>query len=188
MLGLGSALVAFHPYFNCVGNHGKLQQKMRSPKLQVPHTLLERFQCLSVPKHYFSHFHILSTLLGVFCIFSAKTWSSDQLSIILLTMHCMRRLWECLFCTAFGDSQMHIAGYLCGILHYLLCLSCVMVTSTPISLGDFEHSRFIIRIRMFGVMAFFLGNVYQSKCHLILYRSKLSQYARVGRANEIPTS
>ena len=182
MLGLGSALVAFHPYFNCVGNHGKLQQKMRSPKLQVPHTLLERFQCLSVPKTLFFSFSYFIH------IFSAKTWSSDQLSIILLTMHCTRRLWECLFCTAFGDSQMHIAGYLCGILHYLLCLSCVMVTSTPISLGDFEHSRFIIRIRMFGVMAFFLGNVYQSKCHLILYRSKLSQYARVGRANEIPTS
>ena len=42
------------------------------------------------------------------------------ISLILFILHNCRRLWECLNITLYGDSKIHIGGYLIGITHYVL--------------------------------------------------------------------
>jgi 3-oxo-5-alpha-steroid 4-dehydrogenase 3 / polyprenol reductase len=80
-----------------------------------------------VPKRYFSHFYLLGMVQLLLCA-SVRTKgplssSSSHLGTVwfLLGSHLARRYGECLCVQKWTpQSRMHVAGYLLGIIHYLL--------------------------------------------------------------------
>jgi 3-oxo-5-alpha-steroid 4-dehydrogenase 3 len=77
---------------------------------------------------------------------------------------------ECLYITDFGESEIHIAGFVVGILHYIL---------VPISilLSIHEHSpqyQGSERRIAATLAAYSLSSYYQYRCHYILYQLKRS--------------
>jgi hypothetical protein len=87
---------------------------------------------------------------------------------MLWTIHLFRRLMECVFITNYGQSEMHVFGFLVGLLHYTLvplsffCINCKYDSSTSI-------------FKCFHVLAYVayaLGSVAQCQSHYVLYKLK----------------
>ena len=88
---------------------------------------------LWVPKRYFTHFYFY----GLINLISFAVANNDRMSpsIILLSLHLTRRLYECLVVHAWNtNSKMHLAGYLLGMLHYFLIP--LVFLGAPACLGD----------------------------------------------------
>ena len=83
-----------------------------------------------VPKKSFLHFYVCGLLsfavLYLGASFAAPTMGrnlslSHSTTLALLVIHLSRRLYECLYVHRWtSQSKMHLAGYLVGILHYVL--------------------------------------------------------------------
>jgi 3-oxo-5-alpha-steroid 4-dehydrogenase len=77
-----------------------------------------------VPKRYFAHFYLVGIVQLLLC---ASMWQTSgpgnapPLVWLLLGSHLVRRYGECLYVHKWTpQSRMHVAGYLLGIVHYLL--------------------------------------------------------------------
>lgn len=78
-----------------------------------------------VPKRYFAHFYLVGFVQLLLC---ASVWQTSGPGIspplavwVLLGSHLVRRYSECLYVHKWTpQSRMHVAGYLLGIVHYLL--------------------------------------------------------------------
>lgn len=83
-----------------------------------------------VQKKFFLHFYVCGLLsFVVLCLvasFAAPTMDRKPLlshatTLVLLGLHLSRRLYECVYVHRWTpQSKMHLAGYLLGILHYML--------------------------------------------------------------------
>lgn len=110
-----------------------------------------------------------------------------QVVLILWTCHVLRRLLESLFLTHYGDSRMHVAGFLAGIVHYITVPICFREASAAasgvsnsVSSGvsvDFDSSSFavLMLLRVMACSLFVLANFYQFESHQILFQMKEQQ-------------
>lgn len=90
-------------------------------------------QCWWISKKCFVHFY----LAGVLSLLVATSWhwNSQPLSLpqVLLFLHLFRRIYECIYVhQSRPTSQMHIAGYLLGVGHYII-LPLVFFVARPTS-------------------------------------------------------
>ncbi len=99
-------------------SHGKMKQKLRV------------WWSVDVPKQYFTFFYIAGILSAANTFYSTRnTCSSTQW---LLVVHLFRRLYECLFVHKFRpESEMHVAGFVLGIGHYLILPLVFLRRSNP---------------------------------------------------------
>jgi 3-oxo-5-alpha-steroid 4-dehydrogenase len=91
-----------------------------------------------VPKRCFAHFYLVGIVQLIACA-SVRTGSSPPWTVVwlLLGSHLVRRYGECLYVHKWTQqSRMHVAGYLLGIIHYLLlplvfCTEGASTTANP---------------------------------------------------------
>lgn len=155
LMAIGALLVAFVPLLRDIAQHGKVRTGSDS---------------LRVPKKYFAHFYYLSTTLFLITIWIDHLWMRYDVVKFMFLFHSLRRVYECLFVFEFGDSSMHICGYLCGILHYLLVFVTLEVSCLERRLLS-EQWRWNV-VRSAAVALFCAVNYLQFHCHTILSRQK----------------
>ena len=111
-----TALVSPHtPLLRFLSQHGKT--RIISTKKKAPPPSLARVWNVTVPKRWFTHFYVMGLFNAVVVL---RRRSIDVPSVLLL-LHLSRRLMECLLVHKWSTgSKMHLAGYLLGILHYLM--------------------------------------------------------------------
>ena len=82
--------------------------------------------------------------------------------LLMFCLHSVRRCYECMYVIKFGSSRMHIAGYIVGLIYYVI---------VPITLWHEARDRVfsIFELRTIGGITLFLcGNVAQSYFHWVL--------------------
>jgi 3-oxo-5-alpha-steroid 4-dehydrogenase 3 len=73
----------------------------------------------NVPKRYFTWFYIIGLMAATTIFYNTTKWPLS-LTQTTLFIHLFRRLYECLFVHKFGrESEMHVAGCILGIGHYV---------------------------------------------------------------------
>lgn len=162
LMSIGAILVILVPALNEVAQHGKQGGA----------------NYLSVPKQFFTHFYLLSLLLLMF----SNLWDCWQGNFYLIKYlflgHSLRRLVECIFVFQFGQSRMHLFGYLCGMAHYILVFFTLQISCMERSLllTAYESAKGSVSDRgipgALAVAIFFWMNILQYQCHLILARQK----------------
>ena len=133
LLSLAALASRFIPFLKVLSSHGKTFQQQQPTYYW---TVLGRsigIINISISKRYFAHFYIIGllSLYGIQYLFCGN--SSYRLSVptsivhLLLTIHLVRRLYECHYVHQWNhgrnssdSSRMYLAGYLLGILHYLI--------------------------------------------------------------------
>lgn len=83
-----------------------------------------------MPKRLFYHFYLVAALWAAFLMAAvmkqgASSWSA-VLTLVLLELHALRRLYESLCVFRYGDAKMHVVGELSlrHTRHPLLSLAC----------------------------------------------------------------
>lgn len=143
----------------------------------------------SIQKSYFQHMYFVGSVVGGFCLLIAlrvlliskeNFYTTDAPSnvciqgMIMFEVHCIRRLFECLFMTKYGSSTMDITAYLVGILHYVLVPSCILCSLLKRGRDSAVSCNSVLLsvTRVFSLFLFVVGNVSQFKCHQILFNLK----------------
>jgi len=90
------------------------------------------------------------------------------INLILLEFHLIRRLWECYYCTIYGNSLMNISGILCGLVHYFLAPLCIIYGNMNNNKSSYDSLW-----KSLSIIIFFVANYFQFESHLILYRLKV---------------
>jgi len=95
-----------------------------------------QWRCINVPKRYFSHFYvasIVSFLAFRYAMIDPATRSGrPPWTQLLVLLHLSRRIYECIRVHKFlQKSQMHLAGYLLGIGHYVILPVVFLGRSAP---------------------------------------------------------
>lgn len=161
---VGSLLVAIVPQLSCVSHHGKFSTTIRQTF----------FDNLLVPKRYFTHFYIIGSVITAIIIFlhSCIFQFTNTLALWLFLLHNLRRIWECLFITEYGQSTMHIGGYLCGLVHYIMYPITLELTILDREFFSNERTHQIDPLFNISVILFLCANILQYKSHEILFYSK----------------
>jgi 3-oxo-5-alpha-steroid 4-dehydrogenase 3 len=118
------------PFLSDMARHGKTRQQHKHYQ-QQQHYYYNYFQRMTVPKAWFRHFYllgILTTLMFVALELPTTTTTINDATIVLrwicamvlLLLHLVRRWYECYHVHSYGTSRMHIAGYVVGMLHYVM--------------------------------------------------------------------
>ncbi|KAM9385865.1 polyprenal reductase [Pholidichthys leucotaenia] len=191
----------FNVLFQDLIRYGKTKQNLkRDAWLRV----------FDVPKRWFWHFYAVSVLWNTFLLFlllsimyerlsypSWLTWITDiltgvpntdspvpQLSTVLaqllLCVHSLRRLLECLFVSVFSDGVMHLVQYLFGLCYY------VVLGFTVLCLDRMGQGRGTIlsQLNLFHVtgVVFFIGaSLLQHQSMVLLAR------LRTGKSGTVET-
>ena len=96
----------------------KWSSKTKASQRQWQHFLLQGDSVL-ISKRYFLHFYIVG-LASLALFLYTNTVNTNKLQASLLASHLGRRYCECLYVHRCSEkSKMHLAGYICGIFHYL---------------------------------------------------------------------
>jgi 3-oxo-5-alpha-steroid 4-dehydrogenase 3 len=88
-------------------------------------SMLQRISLITVPKRFFKHFYIKSTLLGILCLMTAATWPKTDtwsrrtalVNLACMLTHSLRRLHESV---SNSKSPMWIGHYLAGLFFYTM--------------------------------------------------------------------
>lgn len=214
---IGCALMALAiPHLDFVARHGKLlrqqlsvpltgrererrskgRQQEQSFQEEGPTTISEDlfgFDKLTVPKKYFAHFYIVGAVGGLAIILVRLIYLRTTFGLgamIMFELHVLRRLYECTYYTIYGNSQMHITGYVAGMAHYVLTPCTLLAASvereavfgwrhaaaSSLSPGVWSAVSLGLTDTLFkatSIVLFVLANSYQFECHYILYECKL---------------
>ena len=173
LLTIASLLIAFFPRLEFVSQHGKLSYEKGSFKKEG-----FGFASLTVPKRWFTHMYII----GIFtCLYELQCvlgkWEMVLMQGLFL-LQCCRRWTECLY-NDFGQSRMHLAGYLVGIAHYLLAPMSLASQDMPFVISKTElvtrgpvvnimDKCRSLQIRILITIMFFVANWCQHVCHKTL--------------------
>nr|XP_002129419.1 polyprenol reductase [Ciona intestinalis] len=147
---------------------------------------------LDVPKSYFTHYYILASIWNTVCFITisricfglmTNNWiaslflmhstanaSGDKLSLLLcmlmLTVHSMKRLYECLFISVFSNkTKMGIIQYVWGNTYYILLAPTMISECLPLHklpFGSFQVRHFM------GIVVFLIASFYHHQSHIIL--------------------
>lgn len=136
LLSFCAILTACVPALHGISTHGKRQI---TTTLSISSSLFTRMNVyLQVPKRYFWHMYLLG-LISTMCIIVTspneyfRVSPEHSLILTLWTVHLTRRLFECHLITIYNDSTMHVAGYVVGLLHYVLAPSTILAGTPYIS-------------------------------------------------------
>lgn len=116
ILSITAALSRRVELLRALAAHGKTREEWHS------------WWSIYVPKSYFTYFYVVGLLSAASIFRSTTKISWTQWSLVL---HLCRRLYECLYVHNFRPgSEMHVAGFILGIGHYLV-LPLVFLKSAP---------------------------------------------------------
>jgi 3-oxo-5-alpha-steroid 4-dehydrogenase 3 / polyprenol reductase len=205
LLAAASWLVKLFPQLDFVAKHGKLSNKSgksksglnkrstkhRSkspPSRPSPSSVGGVLSALNVPKSWFAHLYIIGTLMTLCTLWQYHSAAPkiEIFTLWLFLLHCTRRLLECWYVSNFGQSRVHVSGYLVGIFHYLLVPVSLLSSadgggtqvpespSLSLSLSLSLH----LLSRLTAVFAFLSANYFQHKYHKILRSSKFIHGAK----------
>lgn len=148
----------------------------------------DNFAQFRVRKDWFMHFYIVGAVNGMIWMVASYSFFDVEhdgmikkytfpaaclFSAFLWELHVLRRLYECLYITHFGDSMIHISGYAVGIIHYLLVPATLLLPCfSPSQYNRHLYSSLFSSRILLSCGVFALANYYQYKCHLILFRCK----------------
>jgi 3-oxo-5-alpha-steroid 4-dehydrogenase 3 / polyprenol reductase len=117
------------PVLQQLASHGKTRIDIHHSKddnINSPPSSLFNHPRFWIQKRFFLHFYVVGLIsLAAFLFLANPTavTNSHQLAfppILLLTFHLARRWYECRSIHKYStQSQMHLAGFICGIFHYL---------------------------------------------------------------------
>jgi 3-oxo-5-alpha-steroid 4-dehydrogenase 3 len=157
-MGLSVFAAMFIPALRSFTDHGKLSGGRKLP--------------LTVPKHYFSHFYILGSVLNLVMLLrfvmelGLEGLSQQRLESVavhvLMQLQMARRLYETLYVNNTKGGTMHILAYAFSFSFYIaaiLSLSVAPSGSEPVVLS-WRHA--------LGGMLFPFGSLHQHSCHKIL--------------------
>lgn len=167
-----AVLSAALPSLSFVGVHGK-----RTTVSPPDGSFL---QDMTVPKRFFAHFYILGSFAAFLLLgwLSARPYPVKMLAALLFLMHCLRRLWECLYLTDYGTSVMHLAGYLVGMLHYLLVPATLLTVACEEKISHTSHTLILgLRRRdqqtaIVILVLYLASSLLQFHSHRLLYHLK----------------
>ncbi|RYG64110.1 hypothetical protein EON64_14645 [archaeon] len=176
-------VVAAVPELQVVGVHGKRLANQSQPvhKSIVDEDFEGFIARLVVPKAFFSHFYVVGSTISTLVLAWAgcRPYPVNQLTALLFLLHCLRRLYECQRLTLYGNAQMHLAGYLVGLLHYTLAPLTLLVAMCEQKIAS-PHSGVLLGLRgrdlmWSGVVSLmFLGySMLQHQTHHALYLMKM---------------
>lgn len=174
-------VVAAFPWLDFVAKHGKqLSIPSVSSPVSVPR-VLERYVQMMVPKAWFAHMYMTSLAMcaaflaleslggdsrgGLRSVLEGKL-SCRFVVLVFFAMHSLRRYLESIYTFNYGKAEMHIAGYLVGVLYYIL------VPLTLFAEAGSESYAFKGIINLCGQLLFFGGNFAQNRFHNYLGKSK----------------
>lgn len=173
LMALCSLITVNVSSLSTIAQHGKCSMKSSTNRDSID-------SLFYVPKSMFSHFYPLGLVLSIsilaFNTFILHDYSSF-VSLILFCIHCGRRWWECLFMTEYGDSKMHIAGYIVGMTHYILVPLSLEVASIESKSYNHHLQRHLRRhflVLLISLCLFCGGNYLQFVSHHILYKLKVN--------------
>ena len=189
LLSVLALTVPFVPLLEDLACHGKRKTfKSRQGGLDIAQV---RGVKLSFPvlKSYFQHMYFVGSVAGGFysllalriLLFKNGNFRLDDTlgyvtiqGMIMFEVHCIRRLYECLFMTKYGSSTMDITAYLVGILHYILVPSTIFCSLLKRDMDSAEscNSIMLTIMRLSSLLLFVVGNFSQFKCHQILFNLK----------------
>lgn len=188
-LAAASWLVKLFPQLDFVSKHGKLSNEIgrfksgqnkhsikSAPSSQpFPSSMKGLLAALTVPKRWFAHLYITGILTTLCALWqrhnSAPEIETFCLGLFLFLLHCTRRLLECWYISSFGQSRMHVSGYLVGLLHYLLVPISFFSSATDRPRAtESLHLQQATQTTM--VLAFLTANYLQHKYHRLLSSSK----------------
>ncbi|KAI4890004.1 hypothetical protein NFI96_010861 [Prochilodus magdalenae] len=186
--------------------YGKTKKQLQRP------SILRRFD---VPKRWFWHFYAVSVLWnGLLLILSLRTvvigealpevltealsfltgrpavlWNEYHLTVlvlqVLLWVHSLRRLLECLLVSIFSDGVIHVIQYAFGLSYYIflgLTVLCTGVSQPTDGLSRHSAGLFLSLLRWYhivGVLLFVWASLLQHRSLLLLASLRTSSSGKV---------
>lgn len=179
MIACAVTIAYFPSYLSTIASHGKFSisssfnhhhESSSHPLLQwlekTQLQLLQWFVGVQVPKSYFTHFYITGMIVSL-CLLASNDKSDVSMPLCLFLLHVSRRLYECLSITIYGDSKIHLAGYVVGILHYVL----VPISIDHINVNYNKPANALTLAS--SIIVFIIANILQFRFHYILFLAKI---------------
>ncbi len=145
-----------------MGHAGDAGGSWTSVLLQIHH----RIKLFTVEKSWFLHFYAISVITCLFLLYIVYGGSEkDENKVTVLALFCLhsiRRLYECMYVFKFGSSRMHIAGYIAGVVYYVVVPVTLWHEACDGKFPLFEWRAIV------GVLLFVCGNLAQSYFHWVL--------------------
>ncbi|XP_047231332.1 polyprenol reductase [Girardinichthys multiradiatus] len=179
--------------------YGKTKQKLNRA---------EWLRVFDVPKRWFWHFYAISVFWNVFLLLlsinfiyqlqSYPSWLTGMLKILtgvpsfdgqapqlatvlvqlLLCVHSLRRLLECLFVSVFSDGVMHLVQYLFGLGYYMV-LGLTVLCSDQMAKGPGTLLSQLDWIHVAGFVLFIAASLLQHQSTVLLARLRKGKSGRV---------
>ncbi|KAM4574852.1 polyprenal reductase [Fundulus diaphanus] len=179
--------------------YGKTKQKLHRA---------EWLRVFDVPKRWFWHFYAISVGWNVFLLLSSfafiyqlqsyPPWLTGMLEILtgvptaggqapqpstvlvqlLLCVHSLRRLLECLFVSVFSDGAMHLVQYLFGLGYYIV-LGLTALCSDGMAKGPGSFRSQLDWIHLAGCVLFVMASLLQHRSMVLLARLRKGKSGRV---------
>ncbi|KAG9282760.1 polyprenol reductase [Astyanax mexicanus] len=191
--------------------YGKTKQRLKRPGV---------LRLFDLPKRWFSHFYAVSVLWnGLLIILSVRNvmfgealpdfltdalclltgrpksvWNELQVNILvlllLLWVHSLRRLLECLFVSVFSDGVIHVVQYAFGLSYYILLGLTVLCVEFPQPTNGSSTSSFSSLLTWYnaaGVQLFIWASLLQHRSLTLLASLRTSSSGKVETlAHRIP--
>ncbi|XP_023679452.1 polyprenal reductase isoform X1 [Paramormyrops kingsleyae] len=188
--------------FQDIIRYGKTKKRLQRPDF---------LRIFDIPKRWFFHFYTISVIWNGLLIFTSlralilgesfPAWLDHMLTLlkgslgnpqkalplsvvlvqVLLWIHSLRRLLECLFLSVFSDGVIHLAQYCFGLGYYvLLGLTALCVDHLHSEDGSLSAQRsFWLQWYLGpGVLLFLWASFHQHKCLVILARLRTSRLGK----------
>ena len=186
-----AAAVPFIPILQIISRHGKRNPLEAAQEYQKKTARASNATILSVPKSLFVHMYAVGIVIGAICFSMAAVFAETKMKgltsnkymssvsfqgTLMFEVHCMRRLLECLYITAYGSSSMDVSAYLAGIFHYVFTPTCILCSLLYHDSQDFNNRNAALWIfpRLFSLLLYTIGSASQFRCHRILFNMKRS--------------
>lgn len=194
LLAACSYAVKYIPFLRTIGDHGKqvqLSAEATNPSSGI-WLWIDRCMHIMVPKQLFTVMYLygLVFMLAVLFLLAHNpvngifpVWDNRNIVLVLWTMHLFRRLLECIFITKYGTSEMHVFGFLVGIVHYSL----VPVSFFAVNVEANSRIQLLANHVRFPAILIFVGaNIFQFRFHYMLYSLKLRYTQHDGLPYALP--
>jgi 3-oxo-5-alpha-steroid 4-dehydrogenase 3 len=171
LLTVGSLIATIVPPIRCITQHGK------GLKHGNPNVLASRI--LTVPKSYFRHMYVVGILSGLYFAMNAISRPTrlhilhQQQTYVVFAFYLFqvgRRSYETFYLTIYGESRMHMAAYLLGLVYYILV---PMSLSQQASSATSEAVPVMFARLLLAFAVFVVSSFAQYETHAQLFKNKL---------------
>uniref|UniRef100_A0A8D0HE15 Polyprenal reductase n=1 Tax=Sphenodon punctatus TaxID=8508 RepID=A0A8D0HE15_SPHPU len=102
---------------------------------------------------------------------------SALLVLVLLWLHSLRRLAECLYISVFSDGVIHLVQYCFGLGYYVV-MGLTVLCQMPARVGN-GHFMKICWYHVLGIIMYVWASAHQHRCHVILANLRKSKSGKV---------